>query len=155
MTYGKDGTTGPVIRTSERADPRDELALRLRKLGATDRIVQSARDTFGRGLVDLSKLTDTQLAAQVEAMLEGSDEAFALVQESEIDAARRDPELYQQAAEAVQGNARSVIRWVGTNAARAVVAHEAELQLALDTGKEPRRMVVNFCQALHGKVIGG
>lgn len=154
MSYGKDGSTGPVIRTSEVADPRDELERRLRKLGATDQIVADARATYGRGLVDLGRLTDDQLSAQIEAILAGSDEAFQVADMNRIEEARRDPELYQEAAVVVQTAVPNVIRWVGTDAARAYVAHEAELQAALDAGRPPRKSVVSFCSALHGQQLG-
>lgn len=153
MSYGKDGSTGAVIRTSEVADPRDELELRIRKLGGNDAIVASARDTFGRGLVDLSRLTDDQLAAQIEAIMAGSDDAFALADAQQVAEARTDPALWQEAQQVVQGNVPSVIRWVGTNAGRAMVAHEAELQRALDAGTEPRKTVVTFCANVHGQQV--
>lgn len=153
--FGKYDDNGPVIRLSENADPRKVLADRIRTLGGNEAIVDAAMDTYGRGRADLTRFTDEQLSAQIEAILAGSPDGFAPADAAAIEQAREDPDLYMKAAAAVQTSVPRVIAWVGTDAGRAVVAHEAELQRVKDEGGEPRVTLIRFCQAIHGSSTVG
>lgn len=159
--YGKYGGPPVVVRTSEVSSPADTIRMRMAQLGAPDEVIAEAVDAFTRGRAPfLHHLSDPELAALIGARLAGTEVSFIRADGDAIAAAREDRELWLQAREVVgvgpKGNSiPKVMAWVGLDAGRAVVAHEAEAERAWDAGVEPRNTLVKFLRTVHGQASVG
>lgn len=154
--FGKYAGTPIVVRTSEVEPPIEHLARRMRALGATDEMIAEARDATERGRLMIHHATDGDLAAMIAARLTGTEVSWVRADLDAIAAARSSTDLWIEAREIVgtgpKGNAiPRVMAWVGANAGRAVVAHEAEAERAADAGVDPRRTLVGWLRAIHGQ----
>lgn len=158
--WGKYGGPPRVVRTSEVEDPRVEIRRRMVALGASDEMVVEALDAHQRGRVDLRTMSDDDLRARIGALAEGTEIAWAEADRRGIEDARRDPILWAEinTDPTVDGKigvigqgVGKIMKWVGQDAGRAVLAHYAELERASDEGRDPRRTLIPILRLIHGQ----
>jgi hypothetical protein len=157
---GKFGAPPRVVRTSEVEHPLAQVKRRMRELGATDEMIGDAVDAHERGRINLREMPDEDLAARVAALSEGTDVVWAEADRSRIEEARRDPELWAQINTDQMADGKvgvigqtvgTVMKWVGLDAGKAVLAHYAELERAAEENRSPRRSLVALLRGIHGQ----
>jgi hypothetical protein len=123
-------------------------------MGAPDDVVADAVAHPG----DLANRSDRQLAVWLGARLAGTEAGFAAKERDLIAVARSDRGLWNEARDVVLQTIPTVMRWVGDSAARAVVAHEAEIEAGEQkVAGRPRRTLILWLNQVHGpgQVEGG